>query len=47
MNILRSKYVQLLLLTVCQIVAFIVVYEAFWSFLNAVIGQCRNLALDV
>jgi hypothetical protein len=30
MNILRSKYVQALLLTVCQIIAFIVVYEAFW-----------------
>jgi len=30
MNILRSKYIQALLLTVCQIIAFIVVYEAFW-----------------
>ena len=29
MNTLRSKYVQALLLTVCQIIAFIVVYEAF------------------
>jgi hypothetical protein len=31
MNIFRSKYVQSLLLTVCQIVTFIVVYEAFWN----------------
>lgn len=30
MNILCSKYVQLLLLTVCQIITFIVTYEAFW-----------------
>src|SRR5215475_10036983 len=30
MNLLRSKYVQLLLLTICQTVAFIAVYEAFW-----------------
>jgi predicted branched-subunit amino acid permease len=32
MNIFRSKYVQLLLLTDCQIVTFMVVYDAFWSF---------------
>jgi hypothetical protein len=30
MNISRSKYVQLLLLTGCQIITFIIVYEVFW-----------------
>jgi hypothetical protein len=30
MNILCSKYVQWLLLSLCQIITFIVVYEAFW-----------------
>jgi hypothetical protein len=30
MNISHSKYVQLLLLTGCQIITFIIVYEASW-----------------
>jgi hypothetical protein len=42
MNILRSKYVQLLLLTVCQIVTFIVVYEAFWSLYRFLMPNFRR-----
>ena len=42
MNILRSKYVQALLLTVCQIVAFIVVYEAFWRLYIALAPNFRR-----
>jgi hypothetical protein len=42
MNIFRSQYVQSLLLTGCQIVTFIVVYEAFWSLYRFLMPNFRK-----
>lgn len=42
MNISRSKYVQLLLLTGCQIITFIIVYEAFWRLYRFLMPNFRR-----